>query len=101
MSQQAVRIQAEDGAELTAAQLQQCVMEEEDLGLPPLASQVFNIWMTSSQLGESQRVREEVCFLFLASFRNVAGNMSIPENSLFIVDHSCISSHRCEIHKCV
>lgn len=51
MSQQAVRLEADDGAELTASQLQQCILEEEDLGLSPVAAQVFSIWMTSPLLG--------------------------------------------------
>lgn len=53
MSQQAVRLQCDDGRDLTAAQLLQTVLEEEEIALPPVASQVFGIWMISPLLGIS------------------------------------------------
>ncbi|XP_071525129.1 FERM domain-containing protein 8 isoform X1 [Panulirus ornatus] len=49
-SRVAVRLRLEDGAKITAQELQAMVIEEEDVSLPKQAMEVFAIWMVSPVL---------------------------------------------------
>ncbi|XP_037794110.1 FERM domain-containing protein 8-like [Penaeus monodon] len=49
-SRVAVRLRLEDGAKITAQELQAMVIEEEDVTLPKQAMEVFAIWMVSPVL---------------------------------------------------
>ncbi|XP_053631572.1 FERM domain-containing protein 8 isoform X1 [Cherax quadricarinatus] len=49
-SRMAVRLRLEDGARITAQELQTMVIEEEDVALPKQAMEVFAIWMVSPVL---------------------------------------------------
>ncbi|XP_068228996.1 FERM domain-containing protein 8 isoform X2 [Palaemon carinicauda] len=49
-SRVAVRLRLEDGARITAQELQAMVIEEEDVALPKQAMEVFAIWMVSPVL---------------------------------------------------
>nr|XP_045588429.1 FERM domain-containing protein 8-like isoform X2 [Procambarus clarkii] len=49
-SRLAVRLRLEDGAHITAQELQAMVIEEEDVALPKQAMEVFAIWMVSPVL---------------------------------------------------
>ncbi|KAK3876580.1 hypothetical protein Pcinc_018643 [Petrolisthes cinctipes] len=49
-SRVAVRLRLEDGARVTAQELQAMVIEEEDVALPKQAMEVFAIWMVSPVL---------------------------------------------------
>lgn len=51
-SRVAVRLRLEDGARITAQELQAMVIEEEDVSLPKQAMEVFAIWMVSPVLGQ-------------------------------------------------
>lgn len=62
-SRVAVRLRLEDGARVTAQELQAMVIEEEDVALPKQAMEVFAIWMVSPVLGRDEREREKI-FLF-------------------------------------
>ncbi|KAK8387513.1 hypothetical protein O3P69_018208 [Scylla paramamosain] len=61
-SRVAVRLRLEDGARITAQELQSIVIEEEDVALPKQAMEVFALWLVSPvleiQLKPHQRVLE-------------------------------------------
>lgn len=50
MSSVGVKMEVEDGASATAAELVNTLIDEEDLSLPRQAGEVFNLWMTSPLL---------------------------------------------------
>lgn len=62
-SRVAVRLRLEDGARVTAQELQAMVIEEEDVALPKQAMEVFAIWMVSPVLGRDERDSDKM-FLF-------------------------------------
>lgn len=51
-SRVAVRLRLEDGARITAQELQSIVIEEEDVALPKQAMEVFALWLVSPVLGK-------------------------------------------------
>lgn len=65
-SRVAVRLRLEDGARVTAQELQAMVIEEEDVALPKQAMEVFAIWMVSPVLGRDERDNYDRCFYFNA-----------------------------------
>ncbi|KAK7862335.1 hypothetical protein R5R35_005227 [Gryllus longicercus] len=50
MSRVVIHMELEDGANATAQDLLQCVLQEEQLALPRLAASMFSLWMSSSIL---------------------------------------------------
>lgn len=65
-SRVAVRLRLEDGARVTAQELQAMVIEEEDVALPKQAMEVFAIWMVSPVLGRDERENYNRCLYFNA-----------------------------------
>jgi hypothetical protein len=74
MSRVVLHMDLEDGVNITVQELVQSVVQEEKLGLPRVAANIFTLWMCSSLLGIHFGCAL-VCWVTLLMYSSVLGNM--------------------------
>jgi hypothetical protein len=53
MSRVVLRMDLEDGVNITVQELVQSILQEEELGVPRVAANIFTLWMCSSLMGNN------------------------------------------------